>query len=506
LPARVLMVQGTASHVGKSWLVAGLCRLLRQDGWRVAPFKAQNMSNNAAAVPGGGEIGRAQALQAEAAGIAPCVDLNPVLLKPTGEGRSQVILHGRPVGVWDARGYYREMQRPAWDAIRASLGRLRAAHQVVVAEGAGSPAEVNLREHDLANMAVAELADAPVILVADIDRGGVFAALLGTLSLLPPRERERVRGLVVNRFRGDLRLFQDGVRFLEARSGVPVLGVLPWLDLHLDEEDGVVLTSRRPLPQSEPEPVDAVDVAVVRLPRISNFTDLDPLVAVPGVRLRYAVRPGDLAGADAVILPGSKNTLADLDWLREGGWPEALAAAPEVAGLCGGLQMLGGRLEDPLGVEDPGRARTEAGLGLLDAVTVFRAGKRARPAEVVVSGGPPFLRGLLGRRLRGYEIHAGETVLGPGAQSFLDGVGSAARPDGRVWGTYLHGLFDDEAVCRAWLDSLRARRGLPPLPAGAVQSAVLHRSHALDELAAALRRHLDVGDIYRLAGLGSPPG
>lgn len=481
--ARALMVQGSASFVGKSWLAAGLCRLLRQDGWRVAPFKAQNMSNNAAALPGGGEIGRAQALQAQACGLLPAADMNPVLLKPTGEAGSQVILNGRPAGLFAAAAYYRDVRAQAWLAVEAAYGRLAAEHDVVVIEGAGSPVEMNLKDRDIANMAVAELADAAVILVADIDRGGVFAAIIGTLDLLPPHERARVKGIVVNRFRGDPALFTDGVRFLEDRTGVPVLGVLPYLDLRLPEEDGVAVESAQPRHGDGAE----IEVAVVAVPRIANFTDFDALARTPGVGVRFVREPSDLGQPDAVVLPGSKNTLADLAWLRQRNWDAALGRVQAIIGLCGGYQMLGTRIDDPLGV-DGGRPASAPGLGLLDVATVFAPQKRAQPAEAVER--------TTGERLHGYEIHAGDTRLGPGAVAWLDGVGSAADPGGRVSGSYLHGLFDNDGFRLRWVNRLRARRGLPPLAdAGPGPSAV---DAALDALAAALRRHLDVGAVYRL--------
>ncbi|HVB10055.1 MAG TPA: cobyric acid synthase [Bacillota bacterium] len=485
--ARSLMVQGTASHVGKSWLVAGLCRLLRQDGWRVAPFKSQNMSNNAAALPGGGEIGRAQALQALACGITPTADMNPVLLKPTSDRGSQVILLGHPVGVFSAAEYYADVRPRAWAAIQAAYHRLAAEYDAVILEGAGSPAEVNLHDRDIANMRVAELADAPVILVADIDRGGVFAAVVGTLELLPQGERNRVKGIVINRFRGDPDLFTDGVRFLQERTGVPVLGVLPYLDLRLPEEDGVAVeTSLRGVADGH------VDIVVVAVPRISNFTDFDALARTPDVAVRFVREPADLGQPDAIILPGSKNTLADLAWLRSRGWDAALRRVETIVGLCGGFQMLGERVDDPLGVED-GSPRSAPGLGRLDAVTTFSPSKRALPAVATELA--------TGERLHGYEIHAGQTRLGPGAQPWLDGVGSAAQSG--VLATYLHGLFDNDGFRLRWVNGLRTRKGLPPL-ADAGPGPVAVQS-ALDELAAAIRRHLDIDRIYHMLEEGAAP-
>ncbi len=494
LQGRTVMVQGTASHVGKSWIAAGLCRLLVEDGWRVLPFKGQNMSNNAAVTADGGEIGRAQALQAEAAGVPPHTDMNPVLLKPTGNLSSQVVLQGRPIGVYRASAYYAEARPLAQAAIRESLHRLRCQADIVVIEGAGSPVELNLRDRDLANMALAELADAPVLLVADIDRGGVFASLLGTLDLLRPHERARVRGVLVNRFRGDPSLFADGVRILEERGGVPVLGVIPWLDLALPEEDGVALQPGEPGRRPESAAAD-VFVAVVHLPRISNFTDFGALGAVPGVRLCFVDRPAEAAGADLLILPGTKNTVADLGWLRRQGWEAAIAGAPLVLGVCGGMQMLGRQLRDPEGRED--LAGTTPGLGLLDLVTTFSATKRTVETEATVVGGPAWLPA--GHRLRGYEIRAGRSET---AGEWLTPAGlSAASPDGRVLGSYLHGLFDDRVLRAAFVNRLRERRGLPPLPETAFGDAAQERQESLHQLAAALRRHMDCAALYRICGL-----
>lgn len=498
---RTIMVQGTASHVGKSWLAAGLCRLLAQDGWRVRPFKAQNMSNNAAVTADGGEIGRSQALQAEAAGVAPHTDMNPILLKPCGSMTSQVVLQGRPAGLlrFGASGTADPALRArAWAAVGPSLGRLRATADVVVIEGAGSPAELNLRDGDMANMAVAALADAPVLLVGDIDRGGIFAALLGTLALLRPDERARVAALVVNRFRGDPSLFAEGRRILEERGGCPVLGVVPWLDLDLPEEDAAVLDAAAPAA----DPGTELEVVVVRLPCISNFTDFAPLAAVPGLHLRYAAAPEAAAGAAAVIVPGSKNALADLGWLRATGWEPALAAAPLVLGICGGMQMLGRALRDPLGVEGGEPRREAAGLGLLDVDTEYGPGKRTVPVEASVAAGAP---GWMPRvALHGFEIRAGTSRT---AGDWLEPPGLAASsPDGRVLGCYLHGLFDGRAFRAAFVDQLRRRRGWPSLPAEAFADAAQRRAEALDGLAAALRTHLDAAALRRIIGLPEPAG
>lgn len=496
MPAAVLMVQGTMSSVGKSWLVAALARIFARRGWRVAPFKAQNMSNNAAVTPEGGEIGRAQALQALAAGVAPHVDMNPILLKPEAEARAQVVVLGRPWHTLPARGYYALRER-LWPVVTAALDRLRAQYDLVLIEGAGSPAELNLRAHDVVNMAVARYVRAPVVLVGDIERGGIFAQLLGTLALLPPEERALVRGLVVNKFRGDPTLFADGVRILEQRSGLPVLGVIPYrADVLLPAEDAASL------PADAASPAGAIDLAVLRLPRVANFDDLDPLRAEPDVRVRWVDRPAALGQPHAVILPGSKSTLADLAWLRAQGWDAALtryaAQGGAVVGLCGGYQMLGQRIEDPLGLEaQPGAA---PGLGLLPGVTRFVGPKVTAQTRAVIRGGPGWLRALAGRTVQGYEIHFGRTTTSRPWLTIVERNGRAVRvPDGavqahgRVWGTYLHGIFANATVRRAWLAHLR-QRGRAAVD-GAAETYDLDA--ALDAWADAVEAALDVDRLQR---------
>ena len=358
------MVQGTSSHAGKSVLAAALCRIFAQDGLEVAPFKAQNMSLNSYATPDGGEIGRSQAVQAAAAMTAPRVEMNPVLLKPEGESRSQVVVMGRPQAVASAWEYH-DLKPAIWETVTSALGRLRADYDVVVIEGAGSPAEINLKQHDIVNMRVALHAGAPVLLVGDIDRGGVFAQLVGTMELLEPEERALVAGHVINKFRGDPSLLTSGLDFLEDRTGVPVAGVIPhFADIHIPEEDSLGLG---PDMEGDAEPV--VDVAVMRLPHIANFDDFDPLRREPAVRVRYVGHADELGSPDLVVIPGSKTTVADLDWLRERGLAERVVAlrggGTPVIGICAGYQMLGERLLDPDGVESP-RAETP-GLGLLKA-------------------------------------------------------------------------------------------------------------------------------------------
>lgn len=485
---RAIMLQGTSSHVGKSILAAALCAIFRQDGLSVAPFKAQNMALNAAVTPEGHEIGRAQALQAEAAGVAPHVDMNPILLKPKAETVSQVVVLGRPVGDMPWRRYRDQFRDEALGVIEGALARLKERHDLIVIEGAGSPAEVNLKSRDLANMTTARLANADVLLVADIERGGVFASLVGTLDLLEPDERARVKGLIVNKFRGDATLFEPGARWLEERTGLPVLGVIPYLaDLGLDEEDSVGLPADRP---------GNIDIAVVKLPRISNFNDFDPLAAEPGVGIRYVDTPDALEYPDAVILPGTKNTVEDLRWIYARGLAGAIArlarAGVPVAGICGGYQMLGREVHDVQGIEStPG---ITPGLGLLPITTRFEPQKRTELVTGTAWGAP----------VSGYEIHMGRSeYIGPATTlvTLSDGRTDGAIV-GEVWGTYLHGIFENAAFRRRWLNRLRERRGLPPLPEdGATASP---REAALDRLAAHVRRHLDM-DRLRAILEGTAP-
>lgn len=467
MTAKVLMVQGTSSSAGKSLLVTALCRIYARRGVRVAPFKAQNMSNNAAVCADGGEIGRAQALQAAAAGLVPTVDMNPVLIKPEADSRSQVILLGRPWHSLAAKSYY-EKKALLWKHVTAALDRLRAAYDLVLIEGAGSAAEINLKRGDIVNMAVARYAHSPVLLVGDIDRGGIFAQLLGTLWLLEPEERALVRGLVVNKFRGDLSLFAEGVKILEEKGDVPVLGVIPYLkDLSLPDEDAVSVESAsrspRPVSSTRGGAVAQTDVVVLALPRISNFDDFDPLEAEPGVTLRYVSSVSALGRPDAVILPGSKSTVADLAWLRKTGLAEAVTAFAKgggaVVGICGGYQMLGETIADPHHVES--QEEQTPGLGLLPLHTEFSRVKATYQAQAQIRCRRDWMARLDGMTLYGYEIHAGET---PSQTSWLEIVSrngqqvrvadGGASYDSKIWGCYLHGLFNNDAFRHAWLESL----------------------------------------------------
>lgn len=501
--ARALFVGGTGSDVGKSVLAAGLCRLLRRQGVRVLPFKAQNMALNSAATPDGGEIGRAQALQAAACGVPAQVDMNPVLLKPNSETGAQVIVQGRPVGNMSVADYH--AYKPiAFARIEESYRRLAARADVVVLEGAGSIAEINLREHDIANLKAAALAGAPVLLVADIERGGVFASIVGTVELLTPPEREQLAGVIINRFRGDPSLLAPGIAAVEARTGVPVLGVVPWLDLRLPEEDSLGLPRKGRGRAGAP-----LRIGVVRLPRLSNYTDFDPFEEEADVDFAYVTAPEEIAGLDLLILPGTKSTIPDLNYLRGSGLARAIhdyhASGGRIIGICGGYQLLGRRIADPDGIESD---QLEAeGLGLLDVETLLTTEKQTHQVAGVTLEGAALLGLRVDGEVAGYEIHMGETSRGPLArplfavarhggfgETFEDG---AVTPDGRVWGTYLHGLFENAALRHTLLDHLRSRRGLEPAPR-APGSAL---DTELDRLADHLAAHLDLEKIWGLLDL-----
>jgi len=477
------MIQGTGSHVGKSVIVAGLCRVLLRRGLKVAPFKPQNMSNNAAVTAGGGEIGRAQALQARAAGLAPSVHMNPVLLKPETDQGAQVIVQGKRFGSLKAADYGKRKSDLLLKVLE-SFARIGEGADVVIVEGAGSPAEVNLRAGDIANMGFAEAADVPVVLLGDIDRGGVIASLVGTHAVLPEPDRQRVKGFLINKFRGDAELFADGARFIEERNGWPCLGVIPWFDAahRLPAEDVLGLVG-------EDRGRGATVIAVPALPRIANFDDLDPLRLEPGVSLAL-VRPGEAMPADAtlILIPGSKATIADLTFMREQGWDIDLLAdrrrGRRVLGLCGGYQMLGRRIVDPEGVE--GRAGAVDGMGLLDVETVLGGDKMtvAVTGHHVPTGAP----------MTGYEIHLGHTT-GPDCDRpvlDLDGRPDGARSrDGLVAGSYVHGLFAADGFRRAWLAEL-----------GADGSDLRFNAlveETLDALAAHLERHVDIDRLLAIA-------
>ena len=460
MTAKTLMIQGASSSVGKSLLVTALCRIFARRGRKVAPFKAQNMSNNAAVCPDGSEIGRAQALQAVAAGARLSSDLNPILIKPEADMHSQIILDGRPFKSLSASAYYTYKQI-LWEHATAALDRLCAQNDLVILEGAGSPAELNLKRGDIVNMAIARYANAPVILVGDIDRGGIFAQLLGTLWLLEPEERQLVRGLLVNKFRGDNRLFEEGVRILEDKSELPVLGVVPYLkDLNLPEEDAVALDQQRSDSRGDS---NFIDIVVIHLPLISNFDDFDPFRNDSGVRLRYVTHISEVGRPQAIILPGTKSTMADLFWLRDRGFDkiirEHVQRGGSLVGICGGYQMLGRWIHDPEHVESS-KDHIE-GLGFLPTETFFLPEKATYQVYAQVTGQNTWLENLSMYDLQGYEIHMGRTSSDSAwlkvhtrngmACEFSEGSITA---DGRVWGCYLHGLFRNIALRHAWLTSL----------------------------------------------------
>ncbi|BBJ00437.1 cobyric acid synthase [Ferrigenium kumadai] len=495
MTARTLMIQGATSDAGKSTLVAGLCRSLVRRGLSVAPFKPQNMALNSAVTADGGEIGRAQAVQAHAAHLAPHTDMNPVLLKPNSDTGAQVIIHGRAIGNMDALEYHAYKQT-ARAAVLESHRRLSGRYPVVVVEGAGSPAEINLREGDIANMGFAEAVDCPVILVADIDRGGVFAHLVGTLALLSESERTRVQGFVINRFRGDISLLQSGLDWLEAHTGKPVLGVLPYLHgLHLEAEDALPSPACGESVARGAQPAGGegkLSVVVPALPHISNHTDFDPLRLHPQVELRFVAPNETPSPADLVILPGSKNVRADLDWLRAQGWEEYLARhlryGGKLLGICGGLQMLGRAIHDPHGIEgEPGNSD---GFGYLDFTTTLQPNKQLHNVRgVLAQGDVP---------VSGYEIHAGisegAALQRPFAQLDDRRDDGAISGDGQIMATYLHGVFESPQACASLLEWA----GLQ-----APQSIDYHalREQNLERLADALESHLDMPRILQLLGV-----
>lgn len=485
MTARALMIQGTGSDVGKSLLVAGLCRIARRRGLRVAPFKPQNMSNNAAACADGGEIGRAQAVQARAAGLAPHTDFNPVLLKPASDRRAQIIVHGRVQDAQDAARYMAG-RGALMPAVAESFTRLAAAFDLVIVEGAGSPAEINLRAGDIANMGFARHFDVPVILAGDIDRGGVIAALVGTQAVLDPADAAMIRGFLVNKFRGDPALFDDGLAEIVRRTGWPSLGVIPWIGAasRLPAEDAVVLDRPR---RGRAAPLV---IAAPMLSRIANFDDVDPLRLEPGVDVRF-VPPGQPLprDADVVLLLGTKSTIADLAFVRAQGWDIDLAAhvraGGHVLGLCGGFQMLGRQIRDPDGIDGPAGAAT--GLNLLAIDTVMTPEKQVRPVTGQCA--------LTGAAVQGYEIHAGRTD-GPGLSRPMlrlgHGPDGAISADGRIAGCYLHGLFGSDAFRRAWLDRLR-----PGTASTLAYDAEVEA--ALDDLADALTAAIDLDALFATA-------
>lgn len=562
--AKPIMIQGTMSNAGKSLLAAGLCRIFHQDGYRTAPFKSQNMALNSFITSEGLEIGRAQAAQAEAAGVKPEAAMNPILLKPTTDVGSQVIVNGVPIGNMKARDYF-AYKKNLIPAILEAYEKLNREYDIIVIEGAGSPAEINLKQEDIVNMGLAAMVDAPVLLAGDIDRGGVFAQLYGTVALLEEEERKRIKGLIVNKFRGDPSILEPGIRQLEELCGLPVVGVVPYMQVDIDDEDSLSsrLTCRgsaafagqvssgsaafagQASPESAPL-AGLADIAVIRLPRISNFTDMAVFSAMPGASLRYVENREQLGEPDLVILPGTKSTISDLLWMRQNGLEGAVLKLADkgvpVWGICGGYQMLGEILSDPEGAEgEPGQEIS--GMGLLPAATVFRREKQRRQVSGSFGQVEGIFSGLSGRCLSGYEIHMGETVIcrenGPadtarfflgeleicrpftylmdaGEQAKQDGMtGAGAQDDsgsrksvrqdgwsrGNVYGTYVHGIFDQEGIAEEIVNSLRRKKGLPETETDFDYQA--YREEQYDRLAAELRRSLDLEKIYRILEAGA---
>ena len=482
--AKCIMVQGTMSGAGKSLLVTALCRIFTQDGYRVAPFKSQNMALNSYVTADGLELGRAQAAQAEAAGIPCDVRMNPILLKPSSDTGSQLIVMGEVRGQYDAKEYFR-MKRALIPEIMKAYNSLAEEHDIIVIEGAGSPAEINLRQDDIVNMGLAELVNAPVILAGDIDRGGVFAQLYGTVALLQPEERKRVIGTVINKFRGDVELLQPGLRQLEELTSLPVLGVIPWMKIDIDDEDSLAPRLEKTAAAGRP-----LDIAVIRLPHVSNFTDFSPLEEHPAVGVRYVNRVEQLGRPDLIILPGTKNTMGDLRWLREMGLAEEIlvlhGSGTAILGVCGGYQMLGRSLSDPENAESGGTAE---GLGLVPCETVF-SGKKTRTRRQAVCDAGPFA----GARLEGYEIHMGRTRSAAAPFCIMeDGTEDGAVAE-NVFGTYLHGLFDSGELVERVAGWLAERKGIR-IPEQKTENRAAYRNRQYDLLADTVRSSLDMKTI-----------
>ncbi|MCK1983360.1 MULTISPECIES: cobyric acid synthase [Peribacillus] len=502
MKARSIMIQGTSSDVGKSLICTAFCRVFSNKGLRVVPFKSQNMALNSYVTLDGGEIGRAQGVQAEAARITATTDMNPILLKPKQDMVSEVIVHGKHFLDMNAKSYRSQFVQEAMPIIRNSVEKLQDEYDIIVLEGAGSPAEINLKDRDIANMRMAKLTDAAVILVADIDRGGVFASIIGTLALLDQDERDSVKGIIINKFRGMRELLDDGIEWLEKETGIPVLGVLPYLDVNIEAEDSLALSSLR---FKKPKKAEfPIDVAVLRFPRISNFTDVDPFFDEPGVGVRLVSTVHELGNPDLLILPGTKNTMEDLEWLKRMGLDRAINELRKhgtmIFGICGGFQMLGTKLFDPDAVEGDGV--NAEGLSLLPAETIFQAEKKTVQMEGVLSAG--IMEGQM--NLNGFEIHLGRTTLKSQARPFLllkDGrKDGAISNDSMVMGTYLHGIFHNRLFTRLLVNQIRRNKGLEEVKEN-VQSDSERREEAYNLLASHLEENIDMDTIYQWLQLES---
>lgn len=495
--SKSIMIQGTMSNAGKSLIAAGLCRILKQDGYRAVPFKSQNMALNSYITEEGLEMGRAQAMQAEAAGVRPVTEMNPILLKPTNDTGSQVIVNGEVLGNMSAKDYF-SFKKELIPVIRSAYRKLEGQADIIVIEGAGSPAEINLKENDIVNMGLAELVDAPVLLAGDIDRGGVFAQLLGTLLLLEENERARIRGLVINKFRGDVSILEPGIRMLEEKAGIPVAGVIPYLQIALEDEDS--LTTRFQKKEEE-----GIDIAVIRFPRISNFTDFMVFEQYEGVSLRYVDRVQDLHCPDLIVLPGSKNTMGDLKWMRQNGLEAAIqkrAGRTPIFGICGGYQMLGSQISDPHKAEEGGSLR---GMGLLPIETQLEEEKirtRVRGTFEEIAGDFAFLSG---KPFSGYEIHMGrsrETKTMPKLCQIEHGsdLKSDGTHGGNVYGTYIHGIFDEGDIAAEIVRALGAKKGISLKNLSGMDYRAF-KEREYDRLAEALRKSLDMDAIYKMIGV-----
>ena len=482
--AKVIMVQGTMSNAGKSLLVAGLCRIFKQDGYRVAPFKSQNMALNSFITSEGLEMGRAQVMQAEAAGMTPMVCMNPILLKPTNHTGSQVIVNGEVLGNMSARDYFAFKKQLVPD-IKKAFKKLEEYADIIVIEGAGSPAEINLKQNDIVNMGMAEMVDAPVLLVGDIDRGGVFAQLLGTLMLLEEKEKKRVKGLVINKFRGDKSILDPGIEMLEEKGNVPVVGVVPYMELSLEDEDSLTERFDR---KSE----GLIDIAVIRYPRISNFTDFNVFEQMPEVTVRYVTSISELHHPDIIFLPGSKNTMGDLKWMRQNGLEAAVKKLSEdipVFGICGGYQMLGQEISDPDGVEEGGKIR---GMELLPVSTILMPEKKRCQIEGKIERLSGLFHVLSDCKFKGYEIHMGRT----GTE---EKVVVTSDMNENIYGSYVHGLFDEGTIANSMLQTLAEKKGIE-IESGEFEDYQTFKDKQYDKLADTLRMYLNMEEIYEMLG------
>ncbi len=500
------MIVGTMSNAGKSLVTAGLCRVFNQDGYSVAPFKSQNMALNSFITKEGAEMGRAQVVQAEAANIEPSVLMNPILLKPTSDSGSQVIVNGEPIGTMKAGEYY-AMKHKLRPEVQKAFDTLAAKYDVVCIEGAGSPAEINIKKDDFVNMGMAKMAKAPVLLVADIDRGGVFASIYGTLMLLEDDERAMVKGIIINKFRGDVEILKPGLKMIEDKTGVPVVGVLPMLHVDIEDEDSL---SERISGKSE---VNLIDIAVARIPRMSNYTDFNVFELIPGVSLRYVTNPRELGNPDMIIIPGTKNTSGDLKWLRQSGMEAAIlkhaANGTVVFGICGGYQMLGKMIRDPYGVEEGGDI---PGMGLLDVETSFIEHKRTIQMAGKFNEVKGIFHELSGQPLYGYEIHSGVTTypesealtvispLNEKAEPFLEGSQNVSG-NMNVYGTYVHGVFDSEGNAATIVKALLAKKGLSPDDVQTINFDE-YKKQQYDILADSIRENLDMKKINEILEAG----